>query len=77
MLSQQEGLTKTYNRFHEPHETSEDIVLLRELHKEMDEAVVRAYGWDDLDLGHGFHKTKQGLRYTVSEARGERYWVGR
>ena len=68
MLVRQEGLTKTYNRFHDPHETSEDIVRLRELHKEMDEAVARAYGWDDLDLGHGFHETKQGLRYTISEA---------
>ena len=68
MLSRQEGLTKTYNRFHDSHETSEDIVHLRELHKEVDEAVARAYGWDDLDLGHGFHETKQGLRYTVSEA---------
>ena len=68
MLERQEGLTKTYNRFHDPHETSEDIVRLRELHKEMDELVARAYGWDDLELGHGFHETKQGLRYTISEA---------
>ena len=67
MLTRQEGLTKTYNRFHDPHETAEDIVQLRELHKEMDEAVARAYGWDDLVLGHGFHETKQGLRYTISE----------
>ncbi len=68
MLTRQEGLTKTYNRFHDPHETSEDIVHLRELHKTMDEAVAHAYGWDDLDLGHGFHETKHGLRYTISEA---------
>ncbi len=68
MLSRQAGLTKTYNRFHDPHETSEDIVRLRELHKDMDEAVAHTYGWDDLDLGHGFHETKQGLRYTISEA---------
>ena len=27
----------------------------------------RAYGWDDLVLEHGFHETKQGLRYTISE----------
>ncbi len=33
----------------------------------MDEAVARAYGWDDLVLGHGFHETKQGSRYTISE----------
>jgi hypothetical protein len=67
MLTRQEGLTKTYNRFHDPHEIAEDIVRLRELHKEMDEAVAWAYSWDDLELEHGFHETKQGLRYTISE----------
>lgn len=67
MLARQEGLTKTYNRFHDQKETAEDIAWLRELHREMDEAVARTYGWDDLDLGHGFHETKQGLRYTISE----------
>jgi len=34
---------------------------------EMDYAVSSAYGWNDLDLNHGFHQTKQGLRYTISE----------
>jgi hypothetical protein len=34
----------------------------------MDQAVVAAYGWNDLDLGHGFHATKQGERYTISES---------
>jgi hypothetical protein len=29
--------------------------------------VASAYGWSDLDLGHGFHATKQGERYTLSE----------
>jgi hypothetical protein len=50
-----------------PHETTKDIVQLWELHKEMDEAVAQSYGWDDLELEHGFHVTKQGLRYTISE----------
>ncbi|MGZ3625707.1 MAG: hypothetical protein ACXVB7_21710, partial [Ktedonobacteraceae bacterium] len=27
----------------------------------------QAYGWDDLVLEHGFHETKQGVRYTISE----------
>ncbi|BCL80111.1 hypothetical protein ccbrp13_25760 [Ktedonobacteria bacterium brp13] len=66
-LTRQEGLTQTYNRFHNPHESSPDIVKLRALHKEMDEAVAHAYNWDDLKLEHGFHETKQGLRYTISE----------
>ncbi len=39
----------------------------RTLHKEMDEEVAKAYGWGDLILGHSFHETKQGLRYTISE----------
>src|SRR5207244_2243199 len=34
---------------------------------EMDKAVAAAYDWDDLALGHGFHETKQGLRFTISE----------
>lgn len=34
----------------------------------MDRAVAAAYGWTDLDLGHGFHVTKQGLRFTIGEA---------
>jgi hypothetical protein len=33
----------------------------------MDHSVAVAYGWTDLDLGHGFHQTKQGIRYTISE----------
>jgi hypothetical protein len=67
MLARQEGLTKTYNRFHDPDETSADIQRLLQLHVEMDQAVAAAYGWAELDLGHGFHQTKQGLRYTISE----------
>jgi hypothetical protein len=67
MLARQEGLTKTYNRFHDREEASADIQKLRQLHVEMDHAVAAAYGWIDLDLGHGFHETKQGLRYTISE----------
>ena len=67
MQTRQEGLTKTYNRFHDPAETSEDIIKLRQLHVEMDYAVAQAYGWDDLlggeGLNHDFYETKQGLRY--------------
>lgn len=67
MLSRQEGLTKTYNRFHDRRDKSEEIARLRALHEELDQAVAAAYGWSDLDLGHGFHPTKQGERYTLSE----------
>ena len=62
------GLTKVYNLFHQPDCRDADIARLRELHVEMDRAVAAAYGWTDLDLGHGFHETKQGVRFTISEA---------
>jgi hypothetical protein len=62
-----EGLTKTYNRLHNPKEAAEDIHRLRELHVEMDHAVAAAYGWTDMELGHGFHETRQGVRYTISD----------
>ena len=68
MLDRQEGLTTTYNRFHDPEETAEAISHLRQLHVEMDNAVAVAYGWQDLDLGHDFPETAQGVRYTISEA---------
>ena len=48
MIDRNEGLTKTYNDFHARGENSPDIALLRVLHAEMDDAVLRAYGWDDL-----------------------------
>ncbi len=67
MAARREGLTATYNRFHSPHEVSLDIATLRRLHVEMDHAVAAAYGWTDLELGHGFHETRQGIRYTISE----------
>jgi hypothetical protein len=43
-----EGLTKTYNRFHDPAETLPGIAELRRLHAAMDAAVLAAYGWTDL-----------------------------
>ena len=67
-MSRHEGLTKIYNRFHNPLEASSDIAELRRLHTDMDQAVASAYGWQNLELDHGFHQTKQGIRYTISEA---------
>jgi hypothetical protein len=48
MVARDEGMTKTYNRFHDRTETAEDIQRLRELHAAMDRAVLEAYGWHDL-----------------------------
>jgi hypothetical protein len=50
MVKHDEGLTKTYNRFHDPYEGDPGIERLRELHAEMDRAVLAAYGWDDIPI---------------------------
>jgi hypothetical protein len=48
MVRNNQGLTKTYNRFHDPDERSAEIARLRELHAAMDRAVLDAYGWTEL-----------------------------
>ncbi len=48
MVANGQGLTATYNRFHDPAETDAGILRLRELHADMDRAVLDAYGWTDL-----------------------------
>jgi hypothetical protein len=48
MLRKNEGLTTTYNRFHNPVEDDPEIIQLRELHGTMDRAVLAAYGWRDI-----------------------------
>ena len=48
MMKYDEGLTKTYNRFHDRHERDPGIVRLRELHAAMDRAVLDGYGWQDI-----------------------------
>jgi hypothetical protein len=69
MLARQLGLTKTYNLFHDPACTDADIVRLRELHAAMDRAILACYGWQDLDLAHGFYENDRGqLRYTIAPA---------
>lgn len=67
------GLTKLYNRFHTEIERDPRIEGLRALQREMDTAVAHAYGWEDLDLQHGFHEVpylpeNDRARFTISES---------
>ena len=48
MIRNDEGMTKTYNRFHDPDERDPEILRLRELHTKIDRAVLDAYGWTDV-----------------------------
>lgn len=50
MVANNQGLTTTYNRFHDPLERDPQIVRLRELHASMDRAVLDAYGWNDVPV---------------------------
>ena len=61
------GLTDLYNLFHNNENIDSDINELRRFQVDLDYAVSDAYGWNDLDLGHGFHETNQGIRFTISE----------
>ena len=54
MSEHNEGLTKIYNRLHNPNDTTSSIVELRNLHKELDKAVLVAYGWEDIKLDYDF-----------------------
>ena len=63
MAKNNEGLTKTYNRFHDPNEDSPAIAKLRDLHTAMDRAVLNAYGWQDIPTDCKFL-----LDYEIDEA---------
>ena len=63
MVRNDEGMTKTYNRFHDPYEDDSDISKLRELHAAMDRAILDAYGWTDIPTDCDFL-----LDYEIDEA---------
>jgi hypothetical protein len=68
MVSNGSGVTATYNRVHEPTGMDTQVLALRELHRNLDLAVLAAYGWEDIDPDHDFRETDEGLRFTVSDA---------
>ena len=48
LVQRNEGLTTTYNRFHDPNDQTTETQQLRARHAAMDRAVLDAYGWTDL-----------------------------
>jgi hypothetical protein len=54
MVSRDEGLTETYTHFNDPNDDYVEIQNLRELHRKMDEIVLDAYGWSDIQPKSGF-----------------------
>ncbi|OIN50026.1 ATP phosphoribosyltransferase regulatory subunit [Pseudomonas azotoformans] len=72
MRSENIGLTKLYSRFNNPLDQGMEINKLRELHKEVDRCLARAYEWQELNLEHGFHEVpylpeSDRVRFTISE----------
>jgi hypothetical protein len=66
MLGRGLGLTNLYNQVHDANVSDPTVVRLRELHEQIDLAVLTSYGWEDLDPEIGHHRTKIGVRWTVS-----------
>ena len=72
MAENNKGMTKFYNDFHNPTENNPAIQQLRELQVEINKAVTNTYGFNELDLKHGFHEVaylpeSDRLRFTISE----------
>lgn len=65
------GLTRLYNLVNDPDITDDadkDVSQMRQLHVELDEAVMDAYCWSDVPLEHGFHTYRQTTRWTIGPA---------
>jgi hypothetical protein len=65
------GLTRFYNHLHNPRNGREAIREFLEIQEELDSAVIRAYGWNDLTLAHDFREVtylprNDSLRFAVS-----------
>ena len=67
MIQNGEGLTKSYNRFHDAEERSPDIIELRRLHSAMDRVILDAYDWGDISTGCEFL-----LDYEIDEGWGKK-----
>jgi len=71
MLRRDLGLTKLYNLVNDPDvadSSDVDVARMRQIHVDLDHAVMAAYGWEDVPLDHGFHTYRQMTRWTVSPA---------
>ncbi|MCA9468332.1 MAG: hypothetical protein KC643_23225 [Nitrospira sp.] len=73
MEEQEKGMTKFYNDFHNPSIQDGDIMKCRKAQIRINEAVLSAYGFEDLELEQGFHKvpylpTGKNTRFTISES---------
>jgi hypothetical protein len=55
------GLTQLYNLFHNPklscdNSLTDEITKLRNLHCDLDNIILKSYGWSDIELKHSFYE---------------------
>ena len=72
MVSHNKGMTKFYNDFHEPSIRDTEIEKFRSFQIRLNDEVLAAYGFDDIDPQYGFHQVAylpdgKNTRFTVSE----------
>lgn len=72
MVGNNKGMTKFYNDLHDPAVATDEIESLRKLQAELNHAVLQSYGFDDVELSHGFHDVAylpegKNTRFTISE----------
>ncbi|MDT0639893.1 DNA methyltransferase [Citrobacter werkmanii] len=72
MIEQNKGMTKFYNDLHNPNINTNKINELRDLQTKINNEVLRAYGFDELDLEQDFHEVAylpegKNVRFTISE----------
>jgi len=65
MIENLEGLTKTYNRFHDLNNQDSSIIKLRQLHANLDRAVFDAYGWNDVKTEYDYFDSRLQLERSV------------
>lgn len=72
MLSTGNGMTKTYNAFHDPSNTDNVLNEIRKIQQSIDRELAKIYEWKNLDLEHDFHEVaylpeNDRVRFTISE----------
>lgn len=72
MVENDKGMTKFYNDLHDPTVSTDEINSLRKVQTELNQAVLHSYGFDDINLAHGFHDVAylpggKNTRFTISE----------
>ena len=73
MVMNSKGMTKFYNDFHDPGCDNEAILACRELQIKINDAVISAYKFNEIDLDIDFHEVGylppgKSTRFTMSDA---------